>query len=362
MKSSLLLTAIFSSLGFTAIAQEEIEVPNPFTISGYAEAYYNYDFNNSKNNTRPAFIYSHNRNNEFNVNLAFIKGSYATEKVRANLSLATGTYMNANYAAENGVLKNMYEANVGVKISNTHNLWIDAGLMPSHIGFESAIGKDNLTLTRSIPAENSPYFETGAKISYTSPSEKWFVSALILNGWQRIARVDGNSTVAFGHQITYKPTAKVTINSSSFVGSDQPDATRTMRYFHDLYGQFQVNEKWQLIAAFDIGAQQKEKGSDAYSSWYAPIIIVKYKASDKVSLAARAEYYNDEDGVIIAVENPDGFKTSGYSLNLDYIVAPNVMWRTEVRTLNSKNAIFEKRNETFSNTNTLLSTVLTFSF
>ena len=362
MKPSLILSTIFCSLGFSAMAQEEVETLNPFSFSGYAEAYYNYDFNNPKNNTRPSFIYSHNRNNEVNINLAFIKGVYSTEKLRANLAIGTGTYLNANYAAENGVLKNMYEANVGVKISNKHNLWIDAGLMPSHIGFESAIGKDNLTLTRSIPAENSPYFETGAKISYTSPSEKWFLSALFLNGWQRIARVDGNSTMAFGHQITYKPTSKITINSSSFIGSDQPDETRAMRYFHDLYGQFQVNDQWQLIAAFDIGAQQKEKGSDAYNSWFAPIVIVKYKASEKVSLAARAEYYNDENGVIIAVEQPEGFKTFGYSLNLDYAITSNVMWRTELRSMNSENAIFEKRDDTFSDTNTLLSTALTFSF
>jgi hypothetical protein len=100
--------------------------------------------------------------------------------------------MNSNYAAESGVLKNIYEANVGVKISKHKNLWIDAGILPSHIGFESAVSKDCFTLTRSMQAENSPYFESGAKISYTSDNGKWFVSGLVLNGWQRIQRIDGN--------------------------------------------------------------------------------------------------------------------------------------------------------------------------
>jgi hypothetical protein len=81
--------------------------------------------------------------------------------------------------------------------------------MPSHIGFESAISKDCFTLTRSILADNSPYFESGAKISYSSDNGKWFVSGLVLNGWQRIQRVNGNSTVAFGHQLTYRPTEKL---------------------------------------------------------------------------------------------------------------------------------------------------------
>lgn len=48
----------------------------------------------------------------------------------------------ANYVAELGVLKNIYEANVGIKISKTHNLWLDAGIMSFHIGSESAISKD----------------------------------------------------------------------------------------------------------------------------------------------------------------------------------------------------------------------------
>src|SRR5690242_12099406 len=113
-----------------------------FTFSGYAEAYYSYDLGKPKDNNRPAFIYSHNRSNEFNVNLAFVKGSYTADRIRANIALGVGTYMNANYAAEPGVLKNIYEANVGYKLSRTKNLWFDMGIMPSHIGFESAISKD----------------------------------------------------------------------------------------------------------------------------------------------------------------------------------------------------------------------------
>ena len=58
-----------------------------------------------------------------------------------------------------------------------------------------------MNLTRSLAAENSPYFETGAKISYTSDNGKLFLSGLVLNGWQRIARLEGNQTLAFGHQI-----------------------------------------------------------------------------------------------------------------------------------------------------------------
>jgi len=330
-------------------------------ISGYLETYYTYDFGNPDNHTRPGFVYSHNRHNELNLNLGFLKAAYSAKNVRANLALMAGTYPNANLAAEPGVLKNIFEANAGVKISKKKNLWIDAGIFASHIGFESAIGKDCWNLTRSILADNSPYYETGAKISYTSDNEKWFISALILNGWQRIQRVDGNNMPGFGHQLTFKPSSKVTLNSSSFVGSDSPDSTRQMRYFHNFFGQFQVSEKFGLILGFDAGAQQKSKGSSDYNAWYSPVLILKYSPTGKISIAARGEYYSDANGVIIATGTPNGFQTIGYSLNFDYAIRDNVMWRIEGRGFTSKDDIFVE-NGSPSNANYFVTTALAISF
>ncbi len=143
--------------------------------------------------------------------------------------------------------------------------------------------------TSDLKALSEKIVESGVKVSYTSPSGKWFVSGLLLNGWQRIQRVEGNNTLAFGHQLTYKPNAKVTLNSSSFVGSDSPDVERKMRYFHNFYGQFQITEKFGLIAGFDIGAQQTAaqqtaKKSKTYNSWYSPVLIGKYALSAKSML------------------------------------------------------------------------------
>jgi len=184
---------------------------------------------------------------------------------------------------------------------------------------------------------------------------------LVLNGWQRIQRVDGNNMPAFGHQLTYKPNSKVTLNSSSFVGSDAPDSTRQMRYFHNFYGQFQIHEKFGLIIGFDIGAQQKSKGSSDYNTWYSPVLIAKYSPTDKISIAARGEYYSDANGVIISAGTINGFQTFGYSLNLDYNIAQNVMWRIEGRGFTSKDKIFTIDNSP-STQNYFVTTALAISF
>ena len=284
------------------VAQES----NPLSFSGYVETYYCYDFGNPPDHNRPGFVYSHNRHNEVNLNLGFVKAAYSTDRVRGNLALMAGTYANANLANEPGVLQNVFEANAGVRLSKTKNLWIDAGILPSHIGFESAVGKDCWNLTRSLLADNSPYFESGARISYTSSNEKWYLSALLLNGWQRIQRVEGNQTPSFGHQLTWKPNPKLLVNSSSFIGNNKPDSVRQMRYFHTLYAVYQPTDAFGITLGFDIGAEQKSKNSGNYNTWFTPVLIVKYALNDALSLAARVEYYRDENGVIISEESRVG--------------------------------------------------------
>jgi Putative beta-barrel porin-2, OmpL-like. bbp2 len=355
-----LLLLLLSVMAIAAAGQDSANKKS-LTISGYAEVYYQYDFNKPADGNRPGFIYSHNRHNEFNLNLGFIKAAYATESVRANLAIAGGTYMNANYAAEPGVLRNIFEANIGIRLSKKKNLWLDAGILPSHIGFESAVSKDCPVLTRSIAAENSPYFEAGAKITYTTDNGKWLFSAMALNGWQRITRLNGNSLLSWGTQIQYKPSDKVLLNYSSFIGTDKPDSARLSRVFHNIYGLFTISEKLGLTFGFDIGTEEQSPNSQRSNTWYTPVGIIKYTINDKLALAARGEYYHDKAGVIIVTNSPNGFRTAGYSLNIDYTIVKNVLLRLEGRSLRSKDRIFVKGNN-FTGSNSFITGSVAVSF
>ncbi|HVT84219.1 MAG TPA: porin [Chitinophagaceae bacterium] len=359
MKKILAGTVLF--LGTNATAQDSSKQSNPLSFSGYVEAYYSYDFNKPADHNRPSFFYSYNRHNEFNINLAMVRASYNTERIRSNIAVASGTYVNANYSAEPGVLKNLYEGNVGVKLSKKENLWIDAGVFASHIGFESAIGKDCWNLTRCIVADNTPYFESGAKITYTSKNSKWLFSALALNGWQRITRVPGNSMISWGTQITYTPSSKVTVNWSGFWGTDKPDSARLIRFYNNLYGIFQFNNKLGLTVGLDIGREQVSTGSSNKNTVYSPVAIVRFTPNEKWAVAVRGEYYSDRNGIIVSTGTPNGFKTFGASVNVDRNITGNVVWRTEFRTLHSKDAIFTKESGVTDN-DTFVTTSLALKF
>ncbi len=326
------------------------------SCSGLVDFYYTYDFNEPKTAYRQPFFYNHNRHNEFNLNLGILKVSAKHLKYRANLALHAGTYVIDNYAAEPAALQHIYESNIGISLNKKNNLWLDAGIFGSHIGFESAISKDCWTLTRSLLAENSPYYLSGIKFTY-NPNEHWEFAAIICNGWQRIKKVSRNSLPSFGTQIKYLKGDKLTVNWSTFIGTDDPDSVRKMRYYNNLYVQVQLTKKLGFIAGFDIGEQQTKKYSTNYNNWFSPIIIFRNSFTSKWFASIRAEYYQDKEGVIITSSTPNGFQTSGLSLNIDFLPVKNISCRMEGRWLKSADKIFQKQNKNVSDNFAVVSSI-----
>lgn len=357
---SITIVLAFVSFGNYAQVDSTWQKKPALRLSGFADIFYVYDFNEPQGSSRQPFLFNHNRHNEFNLNLGLVKFEVAQQKYRANFAVQTGTYGNDNYVAEPGLLKNIFEANIGISLNKSNSLWIDAGILPSHIGFESAISMDNPTLTRSLLAENSPYFLAGAKLTYNL-NEKWEIAGLIVNGWQRIQRLEGNSLLSFGTQVNFSPNEKMTLNWSTFIGTDDPDDTRRMRYFNNFFGQFQLSENFDLTAGFDIGAQQAIKGSSNYGIWLTPIIIGQMTINDHWKSAVRIEYYQDETGIIIPTETIIGFQTTGFSLNLDYSPTRNILCRLEGRLLHSKDDIFV-RGTGSTNNNFIIGTSIAIKF
>ena len=316
-------------------------VPSPITYYGLVDAYYGYDIDHANGNDRQSFLYSHSRQNEFTVNQALIGVRYDDGQVRGAVGLHAGTYVSANYAAEDPVLRHVYEAYAGFR--PFAKAWLDMGIFASHIGFESAISKDNWTLTRSLMAENSPYYESGARFTY-EVGPKLTLTGLVLNGWQNIRET--NQAKALGTQIQWRPSDKILVNSSSFYGNEQPtDSFIRRRYFHDFYITYAASERMNLALVFDVGKQQSAT-QEKYDTWHTASVFLKQKLADKLSATLRGEYYYAERGVIIRSIMPgpldQDFRVAGGSLNLDYLPTSNVAFRVEGRYLNGMRGVFAR--------------------
>lgn len=328
-------------------AQDSTKYAPKITWSGFVDVYSMYNLNRPASENQPSFLYNHNSSHHVSINLALLKVNLTEERVRANIGLMSGTYAKSNLAAEPDLFQMIYEANGGVKLSKKHNLWLDAGIMTSHIGFESAISKDCWTLTRSMAAENSPYYHCGAELTYTTKNEKWLLSLLYLNGWQRMVRVAGNTTPAGGWQITYSPNSKMSFNSCSFVGNDKPDSLRQMRYFHHFNFLLKPTEKFGIILGIDNGMQEKIPKyfvdqldlEQTFAFWYTPNVVVRTQLNKQLALAFRGEYYSDVDAVIIGIPE---FATTGVSANIDWTISSHALLRLEGKWFNAATDIFEK--------------------
>lgn len=345
-----ILLAASGNLAFSSVNPDSSKTWIPIlSLSAYADVFYGFDYGKPTTKARQPFLYNHNRHNQFNLNFGYLKLSARNKSYRANLAIHSGTYVDDNYASESDLLKNIFEANAGFLLSERGNVWLDAGIFSSHIGFESAVSIDNWTLTRSLLAENSPYYLTGAKLTCLL-AQKWELALLLCNGWQRIQPVLGNSLPSFGSQLKWMAGKNATLNWSTFLGTNDPDSIRRVRLFNNFYGQFQFSEKVGFLAGFDLGVQQVEKGSTSTHIWYSPVVIVRYTISDQWFAAARFEYFQDKSQVVISLPSGNKFQTSGFSLNLDYFPKPSIGCRMEGRLFASPDKIyFQKLTPTQTN-------------
>jgi hypothetical protein len=297
------------------------------TASAYADVYTAYATDSPDDHELPPYLFNHTRIEEVSLDLGILRLDLSDDRVRGAMALQYGTYVDRNMAAEPQALQYVYEARIGAKAGPA---WIDAGVFPSHIGFESALSLDCWTLTRSLAAEQSPYFEAGVKASL-SPNDRLDLVFLLLNGWQRIERLEGNHTPSFGSQLAYKTTSDSLFNWSTFVGSDTPDDARAWRVFNNFYWKLD-RERYGVIVGLDVGAQEDAAGG--WNTWYTPQVVARAKAG-ATWIYGRVESYADPDHVLVAADAPAAFRTWAGTVGVDVPVTKDAVWRLDARQFHS---------------------------
>jgi hypothetical protein len=313
----------------------DYKVKGKVTVEGYLDTYYAYNFNKPPTGSQPYFV-SMSRHNEININLAFVDLKYASSRTRARLVPGFGTYVNANYVRETGSLKNLIEANAGIKIFKSKGVWLDVGVIGSPYTNESAISRDHLAYTRSLGAENVPYYLSGAKLTLPL-SKKVNTYFYLLNGWQQIGDMNNNKSI--GTQVEFRPSNNVLINWNTFVGREivLKDSIFGMRYFSDLYLIYN-KERLSVTSCIYYGVQ---KTNERNLTWWQANVVSKYSLTQSVSATIRIEYFSDPRGVLVVpVFGNDEFKVIGGSVGLNLKFDDNVLFRIEAKRLSSRSQVF----------------------
>jgi Putative beta-barrel porin-2, OmpL-like. bbp2 len=329
------------------------------SVHGLVDTYYAFDFGRPADRER-RFTTQPVRHNEANVNLAWLGVSAERERVRARVALQTGTSVQANYAGEprkgntSGpeVARFLQEGVVGVRLAST--LWVDAGVYLSYIGLESWSSSDNPTYTRSLVADYSPYYLSGAKLTW-QPSKRVSAQLHAMNGWQNIS--ENNDSKAVGGRIDFTVSPALTLSYANFFGNEQPDGSQSsLRSFNQVMakGTLPTTTEWQM---------QLDVGSEARSDWYGVVAIARQPVTPRVAVVGRLERFSDPDQRIVSTGSSVGFVANGASIGIDVQVDRGVRWRSEFRGTRASEAVYPvAASRSLQRGNSLLVTSLSLAF
>jgi hypothetical protein len=316
------------------------------SFGGFVDSYYAYDFGRPKNFDR-LFTTQAARHNEFNVNLAYVEAKLAAPRIHGRLALQAGTSVQSNYSGEPAIgsvsgpslSRILQEAFAGYAI--TPKLWIDGGIFFSWIGMEGFISRDNLTYTRSLSADYTPYYMSGARLTW-QPSPKVTALFSVVNGWQNISETNQDKGV--GARLDYAPTSSTTLSYYDFFGNEI--GSGRLRTLNGVGLKSSVTPALTLQANFDYGTQTKADKS-GHSSWWSSGLTGKTQVTPTVGVSARLERYSDPDQVIIVTGVAPAFKATTASAGIDVAPLANsrVLWRSEVRGTWADASIFPDRSD-----------------
>lgn len=322
------------------------------SFEGFVDGYYAQDFNDPSTNTRD-YLTQPSRGEEPNINLGLVGVAWKSESITSRIALQTGSSVDANYAAEpEQNIRYIQEADLAVQL--TPQLRVGGGIYPSHIGLESFISRDNWAYTRLLASEFSPYYQTGINFAYDI-SSKLTVQLHLLNGWQNIS--DWSGREALGTKVAYRVSDDTTVDYNTFLGKE----LEGVRFFNDLVFKSKVEAATDLALVFDYGTQ--ERNDDSHDNWFTWAVVGRYSFRPDFRISLRLEQFSDPENVVVSSLGDSPYRVIGTSFGIDYELAPELWWRTEVRSFFSRDPIFRKtRDGELSETDPFLVTALTFSF
>jgi len=284
------------------------------TIGGYVEAYYSHNFekpDNRVSNNR----WLDERNDSITLqtvafDVAAKKGPVSAKVTlmfgptadrwyfegaqippgETNATLTPGQYSNETW-------KNIQTAYVGYEAPIGNGLLIQAGLMPTQIGYEGAAAKDNWNFSRSNLFNYLPFFHLGARATYPI-SESWSMTGAVYNGTNQ--PLDLNKGKAASIQSAYMKDGFF-LNLLYMGGNDREYGNpmgKPWRNTFDLVTQYDVMPRLSMALMFNAGF---EKGNLGVDNWTAAALYARVKATEWLYFAARGdglyEHVASKDGV-----------------------------------------------------------------
>jgi hypothetical protein len=332
-----------------AVAEEPAPSPSPkpwyqrVDLTAFADVYYAYNLNRPADGQSftPTTGTTAKRANEFALNLAALGVGLQPDPIGFQLTFGYGTSTEVVHAGEpkGGFIgpdawRYVEQASISGKVPVGKGLLIEAGILPSHIGFESLYSKDNWNYTRSWQAELSPYYQAGVKLGYSFTSEL-SAQLWVMNGWQLIS--DNNQGKTLGTQVSWS-SERFTVTFNTLAGPEIPGDSDHWRLFGDLILVVRPTSWLSLAVSSDLGYEWRPKGASAV--WYVAAGYLRFSPRTDFAVTLRGDYFDDGDGGASGISQ----RLESATLTLEYRPSTHLLLRLEGRYDHSSAPVFSGHN------------------
>ncbi len=272
---------------------------SPFVLGGYAEALYQWNFNNPSNDITN-FRGFDNRHNTFTLSNVALEAAWDYKRLVGRLALQVGHTPSTYYlsepnaagatganASDAGLWKYVQQAYAGYRFGVGRGLTLTAGMFLSPIGPESIAVHDNWSWSRSNLFFGLPFYHTGVRASYALTDE-WAVTLAGYNGWNSV--VDNNDEKSVSAQLTYER-ADIAASLLYFGGIERPHGApegRAWRHLFDSHVRWHARPWLSLRAHANGGVEPNELG---VSAWAAGALYARLRVVDQLFFAVRGDVF-----------------------------------------------------------------------
>jgi hypothetical protein len=270
------------------------------TLSGLAEAYYQWNFANHANGITNGRGFD-NRANTFTLSSALLDAKFDVSGFVGELGVQLGSASVTSYLAEPtqpgtswvapsgaDAWRIIQQAHVGYRIPLGRGLLVEAGIFLSPVGPEAPVSKDNWNLSRSTLFFALPFYHTGARATYQL-TQNLSATAAVYNGWNTV--VDNNPEKSVSASVGWN-SERVTASLLYFGGVERSGAElgRPWRHLVDVWGQWQATERLALLGQANVGFEGTGVGLQA---WQGAAVSTRYKVLDWLFVSARADVLHE---------------------------------------------------------------------
>jgi hypothetical protein len=260
------------------------------TINGSVDAYYRYNFHNAKDSGRTNNYTSFtNSQNSFELGMASVKADYAIGKVDGVIDLGFGRRAQEFSYNDEGAMAAIKQAYISFAPSD--KVKFTMGKWATHVGYELVDAYLNRNYSMDYMFSYGPFFHTGLKMDVAANKNFAFMVG--------VSNPNDMTTASFSNkfflgQVHFTSTnAKVNAYVNYVGGKDASEAVTN---------QVDAVVTGTISSKFSVGYNgtvklSKPEGKTSSDSWWGSAVYLNFDPTSVFGLTARAEYFDDEDGV-----------------------------------------------------------------